>query len=312
MLVILGGWSQVVAEHWPIALTMLFGSYVAGSTPMGGGTVGFPILVLLFDYPGAIGRNFGLAIQAIGMVSASIYLFANRRPLAWGLLRPALAGSLIATPLSAAFIAPNVPDLWIKLCFAILWASFGLMHLVKMRDLVEPHQRNSRWVAHQRPIGLAIGISGGIVASVTGVGIDMLLYAAMVLLFRADLRVSIPTSVVLMAFTSVVGISSNLALAAVLPERFAIDPEVFTNWLAAAPVVAVGAPLGAWVVNRISRKPTLYLVSVLCLAQFIWTMIHEQVAAGGLAMAVTLVAAINVVFAMLWRLGEPEPDVPVD
>ncbi len=38
-------WDDVTA-HWPIALAM--GSYVAGSTPMGGGKVGFRILVLLF------------------------------------------------------------------------------------------------------------------------------------------------------------------------------------------------------------------------------------------------------------------------
>jgi hypothetical protein len=39
---------------------MAFGSYVAGSTPMGGGTVGFPILVLLFDLPATLGRDLCL------------------------------------------------------------------------------------------------------------------------------------------------------------------------------------------------------------------------------------------------------------
>ena len=40
------GYFQQTKEHWPIALAMALGSYVAGSTPMGGGTIGFPVLVL--------------------------------------------------------------------------------------------------------------------------------------------------------------------------------------------------------------------------------------------------------------------------
>ena len=111
-------WDTVVA-HWPIALAMALGSYFAGSTPMGGGTIGFPVLVLLFDQPSSLGRNFGFAVQSVGMVSASIYILCARRPFDWHLLKPAIAGALAGTPLGAAFIAPHVPELWIKLLFAL-------------------------------------------------------------------------------------------------------------------------------------------------------------------------------------------------
>mgnify|MGYP007033678294 CR=1 FL=1 len=46
-LVTIGSYWHTVAEHWPIATAMAAGSYFAGSTPMGGGSVGFPVLVLL-------------------------------------------------------------------------------------------------------------------------------------------------------------------------------------------------------------------------------------------------------------------------
>ena len=59
----------------------------------------------------------------------------------------------------------------------------------------------------------------------------------------------------------VVGIATKLILGD-------IQPGTFENWLAAAPVVAIGAPLGAVVVSRIGRRPTLWLVSVLCVFQF--------------------------------------------
>jgi uncharacterized membrane protein YfcA len=290
--------------HWPIALAMTFGSYIAGSTPMGGGTVGFPILVLLFDMPGSLGRNFGLAIQSVGMVSASIYILSLKKNVAWGLLRPALLGSLLGTPLGAVFIAPLVPDIWIKLTFAVIWASFGIFHILKMSSLVNASGISGKWNRKIWSIGLSIGLLGGVVASVTGVGIDMLIYAILVLLFRADLKIAIPTSVILMAFTSVIGISTNILLFRWHPARYPMDAEVFNNWLAAAPVVALGAPLGAFVVSLISWTPTLLLVSLLCIAQFLWTIIEEGVTGWTLATAVAAVLLCNAAFLKLFRMGK--------
>ena len=302
-IVVCGNYWSVLASHWPISATMALGSYVAGSTPMGGGTVGFPVLVLLFDLPGSLGRNFALAIQSIGMVSASIYIYANRSPVAWCVLRPALCGSLIGTPLGAALIAPFVPDIWVKLTFAVVWCSFGMMHLIKLRELtsihgtvIEPHPWN-------RPVGIAVGLAGGILSSITGVGIDMLIYAMLVLLFREDLKIAIPTSVIIMAFTSVVGIISNLILGTINPQQYAVDAEVFANWLAAAPVVALGAPLGACIVNLISRKPTLVFVSILCIAQFVWTILHEQIRGQSLILSLIGLGVTNLIFHALYKTG---------
>ncbi len=302
-IVIAGGQWDTVRSHWPIALAMSFGSYIAGSTPMGGGTVGFPVLVLLFDMPGSLGRNFGLAVQSIGMVSASIFIFSVRRPLHWRLLLWGMAGALFATPVGAAFVAPFVPDLWVKLLFAVIWASFGVMHLVKMRELVSATGITGHFRRWDRPVGLAVGLTGGIVASITGVGIDMIIYATLVLLYRADLKIAIPTSVVLMAFTSVVGITSNIALSQVNPRMYGVDPEVYANWLAAAPIVAVGAPFGAMIVDLISRKPTLLVVSALCLVQFAWTLVHEQVTGIALFASFVGVLVFNVVFHLLYSYG---------
>ncbi len=87
----------------------------------------------------------------------------------------------------------------------------------------------------------------------------------MVLLMRADLKVAIPSSVILMAFTSLVGIAVKLLFTGV-------QPGVFGNWLSAAPIVAIGAPFGAFIVSYIGRRPTLIVVAVLCVFQFLWTM----------------------------------------
>ncbi|MBU1311784.1 MAG: sulfite exporter TauE/SafE family protein [Gammaproteobacteria bacterium] len=269
----LGYWPEAKA-HWPIAVAMAIGSYAAGSTPMGGGTVGFPVLVLLFEQPATLGRDFSFAVQAIGMTSASIFILARRQPIAWAMLKGAMLGSLIGTPLGIWLIAPYIPGLWIKLVFAVVWASFGLLHLYRLNEIAGHSgmtEFNEKW---DFKVGCWLGLgAGAAVAAVTGVGIDMVLYTALVLLCRTDLKIAIPTSVIIMAFTSVLG---------VIVKNFntGMQPGVFENWLAAAPVVALGAPLGVYIVALIGRKPTLLVVAFLCVLQFFWTLYSERASLG--------------------------------
>jgi uncharacterized membrane protein YfcA len=298
--IVFGGarWGDVVA-HWPIALAMAAGSYVAGSTPMGGGTVGFPILVLLFDQPASLGRDFSFAVQSIGMTSASIFIFARRIPLATAMLRGSILGALVGTPIGIAWIAPFVPGVWIKLAFAVVWASFGVLHLYRIHEIAGATgsgRSDPRWDFR---VGLVVGLTASAtVASVTGVGIDMVLYATLVLLCRTDLKVAIPTSVVIMAATSLIGIAwKNLTTG--------VQPGVFENWLAAAPIVALGAPLGVFVVSLVGRKPTLLFVAVLCVGQFVWTCYDERASLGlsGTAAAVGTVLVVLLAFERLRSLG---------
>lgn len=298
-LIVTGQHMQTLRDHWGIAVAMAAGSYVAGSTPMGGGTVGFPILVLLFHQSAQLGRDFSFAVQSIGMISASIFIISRRQRLEWTMLGGAIAGSLIGTPLGILYVAPLIPGLWIKIVFAVIWASFGVLHLYRTREFaaaegLAPINRTFDWRA-----GMAVGLFSGLtMVSITGVGIDMMIYAVLVLLRQADLKIAIPTSVVIMAFNSVLGVVTKNLTSGMLP-------GVYENWLAAAPIVALGAPLGVFVVNVIGRAPTLYFVSVLCLGQFFWTIRDEWTHLGlmGLTLSVLGVALFNFVFEILYRYG---------
>lgn len=291
--------------HYPIAVAMAFGSYFAGSTPMGGGTVGFPVLVLFFGYEPSLGRDFSFAIQSVGMVSASIFILCGRQHLEWPMLKWSMVGSLVGTPLGLLYLAPRVPALYVKLIFAILWAAFGLLHLGLARQIAGQHGIRQNSPALDRFSGLWIGGLGGLtVAAVTGVGVDLLIYAVLVLACRADLRIAIPTSVLLMAFTSLVGIVTLLL-------QGTTHPELPAHWLAAAPVVAVGAPLGAFIVHRIGRLPTLILVSKLCLLQFFWTLYRERETLGaeGILGAMLATLVLLGMFLGLRRWGRRHPGV---
>ncbi len=283
-LVAVQGWWGEAKAHWPMAVAMTAGSYAAGSTPMGGGTVGFPILVLLFNQPAELGRDFSFAIQSIGMTSASIFIFARRQPVAGAMLKGAVIGATFGVPLGIFLVAPWVPALWIKVIFAVVWGSFGILHLWRIREIAGHEGMtdfDERW---DIKVGLIIGLlSGATVVSVSGVGIDMVLYTVLVLVCRADLKISIPTSVVIMAYCSVIGILTKIFFTGV-------QPQVFENWLAAAPVVALGAPLGVFIVGLIGRKPTLLVVAALCVGQLVWTLVRERTALGGAGIALSLLA----------------------
>ncbi|MFI4882029.1 MAG: sulfite exporter TauE/SafE family protein, partial [Phycisphaerales bacterium JB064] len=231
------GLGPTIAREWPIAVAMAVGSYVAGSTPMGGGTVGFPILVLLFHEPVSLGRNFSFLIQSVGMSSATMLILCGRLPLALRPLLWTMATAAIVVPVSARTLVPLLPDDLVKLVFAVIWAGFGIMTLVKLRQILTDHPRIARSGLFDAVVGVVVGVIGGLAASATGVGIDMVLYCVLVLIYRADLRTAVATSVVVMAFTSLVGALNAATMGQ-------IDQAVLAKWLAAAPVVLLGAPLG--------------------------------------------------------------------
>lgn len=91
---VFGQWPRV-AGHWVSSLTMVFGSFVAGATPQGGGAVAFPVFTKLLEVPAEVARSFSLCIQSVGMGTASASILLNRHRVEWraiGLMT--LAGAL--------------------------------------------------------------------------------------------------------------------------------------------------------------------------------------------------------------------------
>jgi uncharacterized membrane protein YfcA len=232
---------------------------------MGGGTVAFPFLVLVFGQSPALGRNFGLAIQALGMTSAMLFILCRRTPIQSRLLLWSLAGAAAGLGIGTFWVAPLLPNNVVKLLFSCLWMSFAILTLAKNREICALTGIPQIAPSTAMKLGLVVGMAGGITASIIGVGIEMMIYTILILLFRCDLKVAVPTAVSAMAVTSVMGIALHAALGD-------IGSEVFYNWLAAAPIVVFGAPFGAFLVSVIPRARTLYFVSALCLVQFVWTL----------------------------------------
>ncbi len=107
-----GAWLVALA-HWPMALVMIAGSLVAGSTPMGGGTVSFPALVLGFHRSPVMARDFGMAIQATGMTSAFLFILMRGIPIERRLLTWSWIGSVGGLIFGTFLLAGRVPAAWV-------------------------------------------------------------------------------------------------------------------------------------------------------------------------------------------------------
>ena len=253
---------------WKIALTMVFGSMVGGGTSEGGGAVAFPIFTKLLHIAPSDARNFSLAIQSVGMGSASLSILCLRIPIERRALfyagLPAIAGVIFG----AIWIAPLIPPVIVRTSFTVLVTSIGIALLLLNREGGETRNAKLPWFGNQeRVILVAAGFLGGIVSALVGTGENSVTFMVLVLLFRINEKIATPTSVVLMTMATVPGFLLHLFW---LKD---FSPVVTGYWLAAIPVVAVGAPLGAILCSYMNRRSIANLLLFLIAMEFISTVI---------------------------------------
>lgn len=262
----------ILAEYWPISLTMAVGSFIAGASSEGGGAVAFPVFTLGFGIAPPVARDFSLMIQSVGMTSAAITIIMLRIPVAWQAILYGGLGGIFGIVLSLEFVAPNLAAPYAKTFFTACWLSFGTALLlinwfntrgVGMREKLPDNDPALPWL-----LGAA-GFAGGIISGITGTGIDILTFSLIVLAFRLSERIATPTSVILMAMNSLVG----FAWKGIGPSSIPISPDAWNFWLAAVPIVVVGAPIGAMFIRNKPRHVILGILLTAIVVQYVAALI---------------------------------------
>jgi hypothetical protein len=251
-LVMAGPGFALYQTHWLYAFMMIFGSAVAGFTPEGGGAVAFPILSLYFNITPPAARDFSLAIQSIGMVSAAIWIL-TRKGHSWTTFRHIpfyaavnMLGFVVMTAVAGAVAFKTTQMLFVGLALAFIVAYLVSRSRGAVDD-VELH--GSRFVT----FGI-FSFTGGCASAMFGTGSDMLIYIALTCYHGMKEKISTDISIVLMAVITVFGIAyRGLFLDAV-------HPDVYLMWLAAAPVVLFFAPLGNVLLGWVKKEVMLYTV----------------------------------------------------
>ncbi|BBN83023.1 hypothetical protein PA25_30080 [Pseudoalteromonas sp. A25] len=247
-------------SSWKTSLTMLFGSFVAGSTPLGGGAVAFPVFTKVLQVSADEARVFSLFIQSVGMAFAALYFISRRVFIDWTSIargmRYAFVGQLCAVTFS---VTDGILLKYSFSCFLLLVATL-LIHDKKTLVLDLSKRK-------QHLIFSLLTFSGGMITGYLGSGADTVLFFYFVLLFGIHARKMIPTTVTFMAL--------NAQLGAVLFFILGKQPSEFVinSWFFAAPVVALGAPLGGYLLTRLKASYILSFVILVILVESVSTLL---------------------------------------
>ncbi len=325
--VLLGGHWDRVLDHWRSSLTMVFGSFVAGSTPQGGGAVAFPVFTKVLSVPPEVARSFSVTIQASGMVMASLTILLagrriDKRALGLGLVGGTvglLFGAFVLGDSSRPFWPSQLDAAYVKVTFTVLIFAVFLI-VKKCATETAKATQVEHWGGRAIFVMLVFGFVGGVLTALTGSGVDVLLFVFVVLVAKVSPKVAIPTSIVAMAGISIVAavlfglIDGQLDVTRAGADVVAVGgapfgPEAATRfdlfglWLAAAPVVVWGAPFGSWVADRASERTVIRFVGLMAMAEVITTIAFLDRLRSDVALALFGIAGLVAAWLFVRGLG---------
>jgi uncharacterized protein len=257
-------WWGMFVETWPISLTMVFGSFIAGATAEGGGAVAFPVFTKLFGIESNDAKIFAFMIQSFGMTMAGLVIYLRGVIVLWNVITTALLSGICGLIIGELFL--TFPEPYPKLIFSMTAGVFGTF-LVINRWWINDQPVEKLDMSHYKisiPIVLT-GLIGGLISSVVGVGLDMMIFIVLTLMFGINEKISTPTTVILMGLLSLAGFAWHFQVAD------SITPEVWRYWMSCIPVVIFGAPLGAWFCDKIKRDHLIYLLLSLITIELVTT-----------------------------------------
>eukprot|EP00931_Biecheleriopsis_adriatica_P056377 TRINITY_DN33407_c0_g2_i1.p1 TRINITY_DN33407_c0_g2~~TRINITY_DN33407_c0_g2_i1.p1 ORF type:complete len:382 (+),score=61.38 TRINITY_DN33407_c0_g2_i1:196-1341(+) len=308
--------------YYPLSIAMIAGSMIAGSTPLGGAVVAFPVSVLVIKFKPSQGRDFGLMIQSVGMTAGGFLISYAKCDLInfWLVLWFTISGVfglIIGFETEMSPFIVNVTFTTAVTCFAIAMAYRNLIAKKLDVSAVQRVTPQSPWAMFNSSqyniddlliykvfgdwfpnvltaIACIFGLVGGILSSKLGSGSDMLAYIFGSFVWNscvpAEAKIHdtmlTASSVIIMAAISVLGSIMRLH------HEDGITDEVKLCWAACIPIVVLGAPLGSLLLTpgmtEILRRG-FYFLSVVQLVIFGILKIKDNVFAWiGVAGAVAL------------------------
>ena len=284
----------VLAEHWRITLTMAFGSFIAGATAEAGGAVAFPVLTKVLGIPPGHAKLFSLATQSIGMGSGFLTILLLRIPVVWPAVFWTVLGSIPMLPVGF-WLAGHLPGSAVRILFTVVQCSFALALWWFNRDPSRGrHDVLPRCGAFEKGVLLLFGMLGGVVSGLLGSGLEIIVFSVLVLLFRICEKTATPTVIVMMVLTSWSGF-------AMIAAAGTFAPPVTHYWLAAIPVVAVGAPMGVYVCSRMSRIMVVRILIGLIIAELVSSLVLIPLTGPTAVGALALFLGFSCLYYLMYR-----------
>lgn len=256
---------DLFSAFWPMSLTMALGSFVAGSSAIGGGGVAYPIFTKVLHIEPLDARTFSLLIQSAGMSMASLFIWALRVKVLPRVILLASIGGIIGMIIGTFLLI--IPSPYQKLSFSYIITIFGIVILFSLRNKNLIFNASIRNWSIRKQIGLVlVGVLGGIISANVGSGIDIITFIVLSLAFGIHEKIGTPTSVIIMAINAVFGAMLHV---------FVVQDVgvVYQYWAVCVPVVIIGAPFGAFILSKASRKLIVYFLLSLIFLEFSSTLL---------------------------------------
>lgn len=252
------------SKYWFMSVTMVFGSFIAGASSEGGGAVAFPVLTLIFKISPEVARNFSLAIQSIGMGTASLLILSRKIKVDYAYLWPTTIGGTIGIVAGTVYLAPLISPAYTKMLFVSFWLSFGLV-LFYVNEVYKRQTNDSLPALKptEKATLIIIGVLGGCLSALLGSGLDIFSFSYVTMRYHLSEKVATPTSVIIMAINAIVGFTLHLFF---IGDFGNVE---FNYWLVCIPVVVIGAPLGAYFISSKTRAFVARFLMVVIFLQFI-------------------------------------------
>lgn len=280
-----------IRDFWQASVAMLFGSLVAGTTSLGGGAAIYPILTKGFDLSPHDAKVFCLAIQSLGMTSASLLIYFMRYKMETKVIPWISMGGVLGMILSAGWLSKVVPGDALRVGFTMMVTALGVVLYIINRNHRTFNDSIKIFGSKEKTTFFILGICGGILSGFVGSGIGILTFSILALHFKLCEKTCARTAVVCMAINSLVG----FAFTGLVMDEF--QGVVKDFWFAAVPIVVLGGPLGAILNNMIKRKTIVHGILVLLSLEFLTTLIYIPLSA-----PVLLSAAItSTIFILFFR-----------
>lgn len=321
-----GQWGRIV-DNWFAPIIAAIGSIIGSSTPLGGGTVSFPVYTKVLGVPPEVARIFSLSMPAIGMTCASLSIIINRRQVEWRALAIAVPSAIVGllfglfgplTNRNLPFWPSILPAPYVRMTFTlVVFGAAVVVWLNYRQQILEQITRVTTYGWRLVTVLIAFGFLGGVVSSLIGPGTNIFLYIVLIIFIGLIPRIGVPTSVIAMACTCVIAfIAMSLiggqifvgldaagqvvslggdpvgavpcpgqpegapprcaAYGEGLPPLNPLRYDVLGFWLASVPIVAFGAPLGAWLASRMTNRQLVILVVIMAASELLTTVIFLE------------------------------------
>lgn len=218
-----------------------------GLTGTGGSILAVPALVYLVGED--VHTAIGTSLAVVGGIAAE-GVIGQRTSVQWkaGLL---LGACGVAGSIPGSLLSPYVSSTILLLLFAALTITASTSMLLSQRSDTLWDKRAPWWVIFLA--GLGIGFLTGFL----GVGVGFLIVPTMVFAFACSMQVAIPTSLLVIAFNSFVGLATRFAAASI---EWAVVGAFLAGGIAGNTVAAMLVP--RWDQRRLKRIFAVFILAV--------------------------------------------------